>query len=594
MRPVTWLHISDFHLSEGQELPQKAVLTAMLEDIKGRCAAGLVVDFVLATGDLTFSGKASEYDLIAAFLSELSSVTRLSRDMMFCIPGNHDVQRERYDALFCGARQKLQTENNVYTFLSDTEERDTLLSRQDGFSRFQESTFVGQERKRTADGLGYVSVLDIDDLRVAIIGLNSAWLSEGGITDERQLLLGEHQVIDAIDIATCAAPHVIIGMQHHPFDYLRRFDQQSTQRRLEDACHIFHHGHLHQPDAKQAVTSSGKCLTLAAGASFESRVFHNAYSVISLDPLHARAEVIFVQYSPTESAFAYESRRSYSQDGIDVASSCPVIELASEIERYCEDASCISYYLAALLLGDVTDVPIRTDETVGFGAPGLLSTKGDRELMETTHSALAVGRAVRLLYGRRPLDEILTEHGEPVRAYVETLRKLGTTKTGLKEQLVMRSDDAAGLAGAKDAMPFRHTLGLLDDLLAQGDWEGLRELSERCSKLGNPVVAVRGKRALALCLARYSERSERQHAICLYRGLALSEHSEAGDWAALATLLTNDGNHEEAKSMVKRGIDAFPRKVDGFVKIGMAIVAATGDIEFRDKLRELRGGERQK
>ena len=74
----------------------------------------------------------------------------------------------------------------------------------------------------------------------------------------------------------------------------------------------------------------------------------------------------------------------------------------------------------------------------------------------------------------------------------------------------------------------------------------------------------------------------------------MSEHSEAGDWAALATLLTNDGNHEEAKSMVKRGIDAFPRKVDGFVKIGMAIVAATGDIEFRDELRKLRGEERQK
>ena len=65
--------------------------------------------------------------------------------------------------------------------------------------------------------------------------------------------------------------HVIIGMQHHPFDYLKRFDQQSTQRRLEEACHLFHCGHLHQPDATQAVTRSGKCLTLSAGASFESR-----------------------------------------------------------------------------------------------------------------------------------------------------------------------------------------------------------------------------------------------------------------------------------------------------------------------------------
>ena len=593
MRAVTWLHISDFHLRESEAWPQKAVLSAMLKDIERRCAAGLVVDFVLATGDLAFSGQESEYGLVASFFGELSAATGLPCEMIFCVPGNHDVQRERHKTLFGGARQKLQSENDVYAFLSDTEERKTLLLRQDGFSRFQERVFAMQERKRTADDLGYVSVLDIDDLRIAIMGLNSAWLSEGGGTDERQLVLGEHQVISAIDIAVCAAPHVIIGMQHHPFDYLKRFDQQSTQRRIEDACHLFHCGHLHQPDAAQAVTRSGKCLTLAAGASFESRGFHNAYSLITLDPLHARLEVVFVQYKPSEGAFSYESHRGYSHE-IDTAASCPTAELATGIERYCQDESDISYYLASLLLGDVTDVPIRMDESVAFGAPALLSKQNDRELMEATHGALAVGRAVRLLYGRKPLDKILTDHGEPVRVYVETLRMIGTTNNSLREQIMMRNNDAAGLAGAEDATPFRHTLGLLDDLLAQGDWEGLRELGERCCKLDNPVVAAKGKRALALFLARSSERSDRQRANCLYRELALSRYGEAGDWAALATLLTEDGNHEEAKTAVKKGIRTFPGKIDGFVEVGMSIVAATGDIEFRDELRKLREEERQK
>ena len=396
----------------------------------------------------------------------------------------------------------------------------------------------------------------------------------------------------AIDIATCAAPHIILGMQHHPFDYLTRFDQQSTQRRLEDACHVFHHGHLHQAHAEQAVTRSGDCLTLAAGASFESREFHNAYSLISLDPLRARSDVIFVQYEPPEGAFSYESRRRYSQE-LDVASSCSVLELAAEIDRRWDDASGMSYYLAALLLGDVTDVPIRTNESFGFGDPSLLATQSDRGLMETTHSVLAVGRAVRLLYGRKPLDEILADHVEPVQAYVKALRELGTANTGLKEQLAMRSDDAARLAGAKGMTPFRHTLDLLDDLRAQGDWERLRELSEKCSKLGDPVVAVRGKRTLALCLARYSDRRERRRAVCLYRELIASACSEAGDWAALATLLTNDGNYDEAKRAVQNGISTYPQQIDGFGEIGMKIVEATGDIEFRDELRNLQRERRQ-
>ena len=229
------------------------------------------MDFVLASGDLAFSGEEAEYDLVADFFAELSAAIGLPCEMIFCVPGNHDVQRERYKMLFDGARQRLRSENEVYAFLSDTEERKMLLLRQDGFSRFQERVFSMQERKRTADDLGYVSVLDIDDLRIAIIGLNSAWLSEGGDTDERQLVLGEHQVLSAIDIAVCAAPHVIIGMQHHPFDYLKRFDQQSTQRRVEDACYLFHCGHLHQPDAAQAVTRSGKGIVRVNGLELKSK-----------------------------------------------------------------------------------------------------------------------------------------------------------------------------------------------------------------------------------------------------------------------------------------------------------------------------------
>ena len=593
MRAVTWLHISDFHLRESEEWPQKAVISAMLEDIERRCVAGLEVDFVLATGDLAFSGEESEYDLVADFLDQLSTTIGIPCQLIYCVPGNHDVQRERYKTLFDGARQKLRSENEVYAFLSDTEERKALLLRQAEFSSFQKRVFAMQERTRTDDDLGYVSVLEIDDLRIAIIGLNSAWLSEGGDTDERQLVLGEYQVISAIEIAASTAPHVVIGMQHHPFDYLKRFDQQATQRRVEDACHLFHCGHLHQPDATQAVTRSGKCLRLAAGASYESRIFHNAYSVITLDPLHARTEVTFVQYSPSEGAFSFESRCSYFHE-LDSSTSCPTTELATGIERYCQDAVDMSYYLASLLRGDVTDVPIRTQEAVAFGAPALLSRNSDRELLEATHGLLAVGRAVRLLYGRKALTEILTEHGEPVREYVEKLRNLGAVYTGLREQIVVRNNDAANLAGVDDVTPFRHTLSLLDDLLAQGDWEGLRELSERCCEIDNPMVAAKGKRAMALCLARNSDGSDRLRAICLYQDLVLTEYGEAGDWAGLATLLTDEGDHDDAKAAVRGGIRAFPEKIDGFVEVGMKIVTTTGDIEFRNELRKHQREERPK
>ena len=159
--------------------------------------------------------------------------------MIFCVPGNHDVDRERQKTCFIGARHLLENETDVYSFLVDVEERRALLERQENFRRFQDEFFNKQKRERTEDDLGYVSVFEIDDFRIAIIGLNSAWLSEGGSTDEGQLLLGESQVVKAIEIANNADPHIIIGIQHHPFDILKRFDRRPTQRRLEEACHFY-------------------------------------------------------------------------------------------------------------------------------------------------------------------------------------------------------------------------------------------------------------------------------------------------------------------------------------------------------------------
>ena len=218
MRTVRWLHISDLHMREAENTPRQAVLSAMLKDIDRRSATGTQVDFVVATGDLAFSGKRSEYELVAEFLGELVASVGISPDNVFCVPGNHDVQRERNKMCFRGARAELQSEGDVYRFLGDDDERKDLLRRQEDYRTF-EACFLGeQEREYTEDRLGYVSKVEVEDLRIAIIGLNSSWLSEGGASDEGKLLIGESQVKSAIEIARRYIPHVVLSLQHHPFD----------------------------------------------------------------------------------------------------------------------------------------------------------------------------------------------------------------------------------------------------------------------------------------------------------------------------------------------------------------------------------------
>ena len=584
MRPITWLHISDFHFREEETWAQNTVSRAMLDNIHRRCENGLKVDFVLATGDLAYSGDEAQYLLVRHFLRDLSTTANLPLRMIYCVPGNHDVIRNRKKTCFLGARQLLQSENDVYAFLADIDERQTLMLRQEHFTTFQEDFFSDQDRTRTEDDLGFVSTVEIDDLRIAILGINSAWLSEGGPEDERHILIGEHQVENAIRAANNGDPHITIAMQHHPFDYLQRFDQRSTQCRLEQACNFIHSGHLHEPQAAEMARQSSNCLVLAAGASYESRNFRNAYTIISFDPVFSHTTVTFVQYAPSEGSFSYESVRSYHH-AISAGTTFAAGDVAAALEQYCDDAKKCSHYLASVLVGHMSDVPVRMGDTVFFGTVGLENAQVDPRLHLTTEQFVAVGKIISLLHGRKTLEAILNEHGGPVVTYIAALLELTSVNENLSEQLKMRNVDARRLAGIEDGSPFANTVALMEDLLAAGDWDKLRSLAERCVTLEDEYASARANRMLALCLARSHENCDRDRAKGVYAGLMESAQGEAADWAGLATLLTDDGEHHKAKSVILKAIATFPEKAPAFAEIGMKVVAATGDLAFRDRLR---------
>ena len=63
MHPICWLHISDIHMRVSAAWSQDVVLKAMCEDIARQHNEGTSADFILATGDLAFSGKVDEYKL---------------------------------------------------------------------------------------------------------------------------------------------------------------------------------------------------------------------------------------------------------------------------------------------------------------------------------------------------------------------------------------------------------------------------------------------------------------------------------------------------------------------------------------------------
>jgi hypothetical protein len=588
MRPVTWLHTSDFHLRESHVWSQDAVLSAMRADLERRQEAGLTVDFIIASGDLAFSGKTVEYDLVSNFFQELVAVTGVPRERIFFVAGNHDVDRERQTLAFTGARLRLQSEGEIYAFLSKAEERETLLKRLDNFRSFQESWSPGHTRTWTPDGLGYVSTVQIEDLRIGIVGFNSAWLAEGGMGDHGKLLLGESQVREALRLAQEQTPHIIIAMAHHPLMLLQNFDRAPTQRQIEGACQFFHCGHLHEPDTQDAVHGNSRCLTLSAGASFDSREYHNAYSIVTLLPMLARRSVTIVQFNPHIGEFSYEARNEYPLE-IDATQLCSIQELATAIEKFAPSAAC-PFYLAALLLKMKAEVPIAEGNTYVFGTAEVLRTQPDGNLRSKTLKLLEVGNVLRLFSGSMRLADILNGHGRAIREYAEVLASCCNAEPELLDRLTEREYDARALAKVEPLTLFEHTLTLLDEFRDQGEWDGLRRKAQQLVDSPIRVVALKARRLLALCLGRSIKREDNERAIEILRDIDTEGAAQTEDIAMLATILTNIEDYPAAKAAVLSGMETFPGNDEGFVAIGIQIVEATGDHEFRNQLSTRRAG----
>ena len=585
MRPICWLHISDFHLRPADEWSQDVVLESMCQNIKQQHDSGTAFDFVLVTGDIAFSGKAEEYAIAKSFFKELELTSGVPLDRIFCVPGNHDVDRSRQSLCFRGARTMLSSQNHVDNLLAGGEDLDTLLTRQENYRNFQSSFFATQDRVSTEDGLGYVSMITIEDIRLAIVGLNSAWLAEGGVEDHGKLLVGERQLINAMRLAQAHgdAPHIVIGMTHHPLHLLQEFDRSIVLNFIEERCHFFHCGHLHTPTTSLMGPGGSGCLTVAAGAAFESRDSHNAYSIVKLDLRHGSRTVQVYRYNHLNRTFSETDAKDYPIE-ITPLSMCGVSELASAIESRWPELQSLTFYLASILLGKKKDLPIPTPEGYIFGSIEVMQDQPKSALKHPTIEFITFTNVLRVLYERESLTDIISNHGDPVGHYGQELISICESNSGLWDRLKSHNRDSQILAGSEPQESFSHTLNLFEELASSQEWCLLRDQGRRHSATSDPNVAVIAKRYMALALANSDEQGEKVGAIEQYRSLSQSEGADFTDFGNLASLLFEGGRMDEAGDAVLNGIRQFPEKRTYYVGIGHRIVEATGDRQLRLRL----------
>jgi len=252
-------------------------LETLINTLRRENDRGVAPDLIFFTGDLAAKGKC--YVKARSFFDDLLDATGLTarhdkleaRRRLFVVPGNHDVDRAKTEFL----ARPLTTKEQSDRFFGP----DTVAARQKYFDRFGAYAAFFNEY---FDGIRQISAEDHfitetivlehprDNLRVGVLGLNSAWFSQDD-QDRNQLWVGQRACDLALErVSAGEGADLLIALAHHPLTWLRQEDEMCVRGFLgrHYAVHLF--GHDHCATTGLIMDEHGARLSLCTGALFEA------------------------------------------------------------------------------------------------------------------------------------------------------------------------------------------------------------------------------------------------------------------------------------------------------------------------------------
>lgn len=588
---VSWLHISDLHLKRQSASWSQDVILRALHSAITKLRASKSVDFVLATGDLSYSGKEDEFIQVEAFFDEILKDLSLARADLLTVAGNHDndLSVQKYSVL--GARSKLTGSGLADDLVGDVTERDQILTRQVAYRDFVSRFVPVGLCKMTPDGLAYIATKTLSPLRISIIGLNSAWLCQSGEKDRGNIVVGERQVIEAINAVREERSHLVMALIHHPTFWLCPFEHTAIENRLKQVCDFVLRGHMHETDFQTHVTGDRRCVFMAAGASFETRASRNSFNYVELDIGQGICTIIPFDYLPKSGEFVETPPQSIAMSFRHLPKP-NAADLVDAILHVAPGLSAIARYLACLLRGDKSEFLVFDDGRAVFLSLDALEEDGAPDLKTTIRSFMSLRNLCTFAETQAGLRETLATFRSRLCGYGDQLLALADGNSVIREALASRDREAKAYISTEEATGPHYTIATLRDLRQSSDFVTLKRLASRSADDPHPDVRREALRGLALVGARSPIKEEREKAASLLSDLCDSPQSEANDFVLLIHFLVDYNQVPEAKERIRAAIKKFPEKTDGFSEIGMSLVQRTGDRAFRDELlqrQEARG-----
>ncbi len=273
------LHLSDIHIKTGHE-----VALSRARKIKEAChavAPNAQNSVIVLSGDIAYSGLATQYEPAYAFLEELRGqllgLPSIERVEFVAVPGNHDCDFTSESDIRQYLLQDVQT---LYeSGLNPSSDRvKVILEVQKNFFAFEARLTRGKEIGFD-QRLSYVRIVKFGNVSIKFQCYNTAWLSRKNELQGKLFLPN-----DAIEPASADA-NICVSVFHHPYNWLDSNNYRLLKDAVEQTSDFVFTGHEHVQGGGAVERFSGEQLHYVEAAAFNENGLGDAsaFSVVVLD-----------------------------------------------------------------------------------------------------------------------------------------------------------------------------------------------------------------------------------------------------------------------------------------------------------------------
>ncbi|WP_222832458.1 metallophosphoesterase [Pseudomonas sp. SC3(2021)] len=287
-KELVWLHLSDIHFHPKTAWRDNIIRRELLTFLSRRFVSGLQKpDIIFCTGDIAFGETSGaplkeQYKEAAKFFDDLLQCCDLTKDRLFLVPGNHDVNRKNISVDQQARLVEMAEKSRNHVGEINERFADCTFDHKSAMGRLAEyGDFVKEYRPELYKEHYhlYAHTLEINDFIVGIAGFNSAWSCAGPEDDRHVWLASEWQFNYMSEIINGA--DIRIGLIHHPFDWFSEAEQHDAESRASRSLHFLLHGHTHT----SWVRPTENCIQLAAGAVGADTIDQFGVNLVRTDPL---------------------------------------------------------------------------------------------------------------------------------------------------------------------------------------------------------------------------------------------------------------------------------------------------------------------